>query len=125
MQEELAAEPGAPAGSGGFRRRVVVSFAALAVAGAVAAALLWPREPARVAANFLTDAAGFEATLLLDGEPVLWPDGTPMRTPCTVDDRPARPHHVVLKHDQWPDRDLGEIDFGETRQVMVLGSPTP
>jgi serine/threonine protein kinase len=125
MQEELAAEPGSPAGSGGFRRRVVVSVAGLAVAGAVAAALLWPREPDRVDVNFLTDAAWFEATLLLDGEPVLWPDGTPMRTPCTVDDLPARPHHVVLKHDQWPDRDLGEIDFGETRQVMVLGSPTP
>ena len=42
-----------------------------------------------------------------------------------ADGLPGGVHQVVLKHDQWPDRDLGEIDFRETRQIVVRGDGSP
>ncbi len=118
MQCELVFEP-EPLARARRRRPAIAFMAGLAVVVALAAALFLPREPDRVHVNFITDGPLFEATVFLDGEQLHHSDGTPARTPCTVDDLPARVHHVVLKHEEWPDRDLGEIDFAETRQVVV------
>ncbi|NQT11898.1 MAG: serine/threonine protein kinase [Planctomycetes bacterium] len=125
MQCELVSEPESAAQPGRQRRRVTVAIAGLTVVVALAAVLLLPREPDRVHVNIITEGPLFEATVFLDGEQVLHPDGTPVRTPCTVDDLPARAHHVVLKHEQLPDHDLGEIDFDETRQIVVRWDGAP
>ena len=101
------------------RRRTISCVCGLAAAIALAAALLWPTSPDLVQVNFITDEPLFEATIHLDGRELVRPDGTPFTTPCTVDDVPGRVHHVVLRRDGLPDRDLGKIDFADTRQVVI------
>lgn len=125
MQCELVSEPESAAQPGRQRRRVTASIAGLAVVAALAAVLLLPRRTDRVHVNIITEGPLFEATVFLDGEQVLHPDGAPVTTPCTIDDLPARAHHVVLKHDQLPDQDLGQIDFDETRQIVVRWDGAP
>ena len=65
-------------------------------------------------------AYGACRVVLLDTE------GRPRVTPCTVDDLPARVHHVVFKHpDEATDNDAGEIDFARQRQIVARWRPQP
>jgi serine/threonine protein kinase len=115
-----AGESGPPAG----RRRLVFSTAALLIC----AAALWvmllclnlPKlasvpEPVRVKVNFITHP--FEATILLNGAPLKTPDGQLYRTPCTVPDLVAGPHHVVFHHPDRGELDAGEINFSSCREI--------
>ncbi len=100
------------------RRRWAVSAAAALIA--LAAAVLWaslPRSPATVHVNFITRPFG--ATILLNGAPLLDPDGHPYQTPCTVPDLPVGVYRVKLRHTGLPDLDAGEIDFHTTRELTA------
>jgi hypothetical protein len=97
-------------------RRLVVVLAGIAIAAVGAGGVYWWSRPARVHANFITYP--FDATILLDGQPVLGPDDTPVRTPCTIEDLPARTHHVTFQHPEHPDLGAGPVDFSVTRQVV-------
>jgi len=104
------------------RRIVGAGVACLLVLAAVAAVALWrPKAPPavqqRVNVNFITDP--FEATIFLDGQQQFYPDKTPYTTPCTVENLPARPHRVVLKHPEHADVEADRIDFAEVREVVV------
>ena len=109
----------APARRGRFRRKVVASVACTAVVAAAAWAVFWPSRPDRVHVNFITEAPYFEATVYLDGRQQVKADETPYTTPCTIEDLPARVHRVEFKREGLPDRDVGEVDFGEIRQVVA------
>lgn len=123
MLAQLEAGPRKSPRRNRLRRRVVIA-GSIATMAAVAAATCWLTQPEHAHVNFITEAPYFESEIYLDGQPQLQPDGTPYTTPCTIDDLPARVYHVVLKRDGLPDRDLGPIDFRETRQI-VLGSGGP
>jgi serine/threonine protein kinase len=98
-------------------RRWVVGWIAAAVAVLLMVAIgLWMARPPRVSVNFITYP--FEATIHLDGRRLEQPGRTPYRTPCTVPNLPARPYHVVFKHDGREDLDAGRIDFAEHRQIV-------
>lgn len=101
-----------------IRRRVMVA-SCIATLAAATAATVWLLQPQRVDVNFLTEAPYFEATVYFDGRQKFRRDGTPYLTPCTIDNVPARVCRVVLKREGLPDRDLGPIDFAETRQITV------
>jgi serine/threonine protein kinase len=107
-------------------RRVILAggIAALAAAGT-----FWLAQAEHVHVNFITEAPYFESEIYLNGQRQLQLDGTPYKTPCTIDDLPSRVYHVVLKREGLPDRDLGPIDFRETRQIVVgsgsAGPPRP
>ena len=76
----------------------------------------WFSQPARVHVNFTTYP--FEATVFLDGRLQIAPEGQPYRTPCTIDDLPARPHRVMFRLSGKPDLHAGQIDFGRSRQIV-------
>ncbi len=98
------------------RRRTIASIVCL-VGAAVLAVLLWPSQPERVHVNFVTEP--YEATILLDDIAQRRPDGTLYTTPCTLEDLPARVHHVIFRHQGRPAQDAGRIDFAATRQVVA------
>jgi len=125
MLADLDSDPKRLASQKGRRQRTVSCICGLAAIIAVAAVLLWPGAPDLVRVNFITDQSLFEATIYLDGRELHQPDGTPFTTPCTIDNVPGRIHHVVLRRDGSPDRDLGRIDFAETRQVVIRQDPPP
>ena len=125
MLVELDSDPQRLASQTGRRRRMISCVCGSAAVIGLAAALLWPKSPDLVQVNFITDEPLFEATIHLDGRELVKPDGTPFTTPCTVDDVPGRVHHVVLRHEGLPDRDLGKIDFADTRQVVVRQTGEP
>jgi len=79
--------------------------------------------PPRVHINFVTRP--FEATVFLNGIQQFEPNGFPCKTPCTIDDLPARKHLVVFKHAGLPDLDAGQIDFAREREVTVQWGPAP
>lgn len=101
-----------------IRRRVMVA-SCIATLAAATAGTVWLLQPQRVDVNLLTEAPYFEATVYFDGRQKFRRDGTPYLTPCTIDNVPARVCRVVLKREGLPDRDLGPIDFAETRQIIV------
>jgi len=74
-----------------------------------------PQQPVDV--NFITSP--FDATVLLDGQLVQAPDGTPATTPCTIEGLTARPYHVRFRHPERGEYDLGLVDFAATREVKV------
>lgn len=100
-----------------LRRRAVVGLAGMAIVAAAAAIGYWWMVPPRVHVNFVTYP--FDATILLDGRALSGPGGTPLKTPCTVEDLPAWTHHVTFRHPAWPDLDAGPVDFARTRQVVA------
>lgn len=122
MLAALEAPPRKPFRRTPIRRRVIIGgcIAALAAAGT----FLLTR-PERVHVNFITEAPYFEAQIYVDGQRQLQLDGTPYTTPCTIESLPARVHRVVLRRAGLPDRDLGRIDFAETRQIVVRSDPGP
>ncbi len=101
----------------GVRRRAVVVWAGAAVLGGLAVGGYWWMRPARVHVNFVTYP--FDATILLDGRQLRGPDGTPVRTPCTVEDLPAETCRVTFQHPHRPDLNAGPFDFSRTRQVVA------
>lgn len=96
------------------RRRVLAGLAVWAVV----AAGFWTVRPTRVDVNFATDP--FEAMILLDGQLLHAPDGTPYRTPCTVPGLLGGIHRVVF---QWDDQnenvDAGAVDLSHARQITA------
>jgi len=100
-----------------FRRRILAvctcSLAVL-VAGGFG---FWATRPPRVHVNFIT--VPYEATIHLDGQPMKREDETLYTTPCTIDDLPARVHHVVFRCEDMPDYDAVHVDFATTRQINV------
>jgi serine/threonine protein kinase len=105
------------------RRRMIVSTVGVAALLVLVALGLWAARPSRVDVNFITEP--YEATIYLDGEQQSKPDGTPYTTPCTINDLPAEVHHVVFKHQRFPDRDAGRIDFAKVREITVQFEPGP
>jgi len=128
MLAQLTAPQGQPATRQRWRRPVLVALACLLAAIALAAVALvkttfWPGRVERVEVNFITEP--FEATIYLDGSPLLQPDDSPYTTPCTVPDLPAQVHHVVFQHEGLGDLDAGPIDFAKTREVTARWHPPP
>lgn len=98
-------------------------FAVLAMLAAIYGSRL-PPTPVRV--NFISEPP--EATILVDGQPLQEPDGTPCTTPCTARGLIPGGHHVIFQypkgHPQYPEGhqlDAGTIDFTRTREVFVSG----
>lgn len=116
MRAALEAPAGAAAGTA-LGRRAVVAGAAAAVALAAAAIAFLPATPASVHVNFTTRP--FEATILLDGVEQREPGGAAYRTPCTIENLPARPHRVVFAREGAEDLDAGTIDFARVREVVA------
>jgi eukaryotic-like serine/threonine-protein kinase len=118
MLAELAAlEPDARSAQRVSRRRIVAWSAAAVALAALAAGGAWLlRSPPRVHVNFTTEP--FEATIFLDGVEQRDADGIPCRTPCTIENLPARPHQVVFRHESLPDL-AREIDFAAAREVFA------
>ncbi len=116
MRAALAA-PAEPAGARSRGRRAAIGAAAAAFALAALAFGLWPRPPARVHVNFTTYP--FEARILLDGVEQRATDGTPYRTPCTLENLPAQAHAVVFARENAPNLDAGSIDFARVREVVA------
>ncbi len=119
MLAELERSNRAPAAFAG-RSRVIalvivaaILWAAVWVLGPMAVQALRPAP--RVDVNFITDP--FEASIYLDGEPLLAADGTPYRTPCTVPNLPAKKQRVVFRREGADDLDLGVVDLAESREV--------
>lgn len=75
--------------------------------------------------NFITEKPFFDAEVYLDGVRQERPDGSPYRTPCTVEDVPAKVQHVILKREGLPDRDLGRVNLAETTQIVVRWNALP
>jgi len=107
------------------RRRLRI----VAVAGAILVAILgsvvawWATHPPRVHVNFVTYP--FEAEIYLDGEVLADADGVAYRTPCTVDDLPARVHQVLFKHRERGELEHGPVDFKSNRRVVARWGPRP
>jgi serine/threonine protein kinase len=120
-----AEQPGAdtcslPAAAPKRRRPVLIGIAiALLLSGLVAALLymLFPRHSSVVDVNFITEP--YEATILLDGKPVVAPDGTAYRTPCTVSGLPAGVHHISFQLDGFDELDAGDVDLREVREIIA------
>ncbi|MCL4195325.1 MAG: serine/threonine protein kinase, partial [Thermoguttaceae bacterium] len=98
------------------RSRLIPAALAALFLVAILAWAAWFIPPRRTHVNFITDP--FEATVYLDGR-LMQRDGDPYRTPCTIEDLPARPHHVEFRLDGRPPLDAGEQDFSQIRQIMA------
>jgi serine/threonine protein kinase len=100
-----------------FRRRgwIGVCAACLLLAIVVTTVHRWTGRDERVRVNFITEP--FEATIQLDGVPLLKPDGTPYTTPCTIPDLPARSHQIVFQRPPLPDLNVGRVDFKDSRDI--------
>jgi RNA polymerase sigma factor (sigma-70 family) len=113
-----------------FRHRgwVGLCVACLLLAVVLMAVQLGTSRVERVRVNFITEP--FEATILLDGVPLLKTNGTPYTTPCTIPDLPGGNHQIVFQRPPLPDLDAGRVDFRESRDIerhwnsKALGSAT-
>jgi hypothetical protein len=123
LDELTTAQPTKPARS--FSRRVWIGMSAgcLLLAIVLALAYRWTSQVERVRVNFITEP--FEATIQLDGVPLLKPDGTPYTTPCTVPDVAVGIHHVIFKRESLNDLDIGRIDFRQRRDIEVRWNLAP
>ena len=120
--QEMAAElegrrPGRATRRAKLRRRIIAGVAGLGAAVCLLTAVLWAGRHSYVHVNFVTHP--FEATVWLDDTLQKDRDGNAYRTPCTIDDVPARVHHVVFKRAGSPDQNAGSIDFADTQQIVV------
>ncbi|HOD81269.1 MAG: Serine/threonine-protein kinase PrkC [Planctomycetes bacterium ADurb.Bin126] len=102
------------------RRRVVVGVIALLAAGG-ALLYYWTGAPVRVYVNFVSEP--FEATIILDGRPVLDPSGKPYTTPCTIPDLPARATRVSFRLKGYADHDAGQVDLAARQEIQARLTP--
>lgn len=119
MREDLFARRRASEAHPTLRSRyrlIPAALAALLLLVAILAWAAWFMPSKRTHVNFITDP--FEATIYLDGR-LMQRDGEPYRTPCTIEDLPARPHHVEFRLDGWPPLDAGEQDLSQIRQIAA------
>jgi len=108
-----------------FRRRgwIGACVACLLIAMVLTIVYRWTNRVERVRVNFVTEP--FEATIQLDGVPLLKPDGTPYTTPCTIPDLPAGSHQVVFQYPPLPDLDVGRVDFRDSRDIESHWDSSP
>jgi len=107
-----------PQAEPGNESETIVAAACVLLAGSAATIALWPEPvPQSVDVNFISHP--YEATIYLDGKPLLDSAGRPEKTPCTAEDLPPRPHHVIFKHPARPDLDAGRFNFAKTREIEV------
>ena len=129
LDELTACAPEAAGRRARLRRRIVACCTLCALILAATVTMIVRRSiPAptvveRVDVNFITDP--YEATVFLDNKQSFRYDGTPYITPCTIEDLPAKPHHVVLRHGERPELDAGWIDFAEAREIVIRFEPAP
>jgi eukaryotic-like serine/threonine-protein kinase len=106
-------------------RRLGAGLAGVALAAlAVAAVWVWPHRgldsagagPLAVEVNFLTEPYA-NASIYLDGRPLLDADEKPLLTPCTAGDVPSGEHRVEFRHPSHGTLDAGQIDFSAVREV--------
>jgi len=99
------------------QQKTVFAMVSLAIVliGILAGLLFLPRTNN---INFITEAPFFEATIILDGQRLDKPDGTPYTTPCTVTHLKPGVYHVIFRHPEGGDLDVGSIDFSQTRQIL-------
>jgi len=100
-----------------FRRSVGV----LALCGLLTALLtVWAfifMRPPDISVNFITEP--FEATVYLDGELQADAGGRAHTTPCTIKGLRPQAYQIMFKHAEFPDRDLGDVDLAEVREIRV------
>lgn len=104
-------------------RRIAVVFGGIFFASCLAAGGFWWNRTRPVHVNFVTHP--FEATVWLDGVRQTAPDGSPYRTPCTIENLPPRPCRVTFHHDQRGDLVLGPRDFAEERRIEGVYADVP
>jgi serine/threonine protein kinase len=95
----------------------LAAAATIGVAVLIAAMAFWSGDAPLVPVSFVTHP--FEATIELDGKPLLEADGKPHTTPCTVEDLPARTHRVVFRHAERGTLDAGPRDFAKERRIEL------
>lgn len=102
-------------------RRWLITSACVAAAACATSPLLLihrvtgPPSPPITAVNFITTP--YEADIYIDGTHVVDSSGQAMRTPCTVHDLTALPHHVVFRLASRSALDAGTIDFSRNREI--------
>ena len=133
MLRELEASEGKRSRS---KRRRLAWSACFAFAAVLAAAFVWrtfpwghetsPEAaiPTWVEVNFLTEPY-YNATIWLDGKPLLDAEQKPWLTPCTVPSVPSGEYHVVFRHADHGELDAGWIDFGRVREVEARWPAAP
>jgi serine/threonine protein kinase len=99
------------------RRGLLASCGGMALAAATAALWWQAARTPRVEVNFITHP--FDATIWLDGQMLRDDDGRPYTTPCTVSGIPARRGHVIFKHPERSDLEIGHVDFAITRECVA------
>jgi hypothetical protein len=124
LAELSTSAPEAVGGRPRARRLLAVLSVVAAAALCVAAVAWWASRPRLVHVNFVTYP--FEAAIYLDDTLVVDEDGNARTTPCTVENLPARAHHVVFEHAGQPEpRDAGMVDFATVRQVTARWDSRP
>ena len=115
------------------RRTAVIAVAALllvAMLAVTAAVHYWPTSLPPADVNFITQP--FEATIYMDGRPLLAPDGRPYATPCTVTGSPraafgrvqaCRPARSGRRQDRFFDRPRGDHSLAGLRPVTPRRVP--
>ena len=96
-------------------RRALLAISGIALALGLAAAGYWASRPRLVHVNFVTHP--FEATVWLDGVLQVDDEGNPYKTPCTIENLPARLYRVAFKHDGRNDRAVDSQDFAKQRRI--------
>jgi len=122
-REMLGELPTVPARPSRRRAWIGVGVGCLLLAIVWAIVHGWTSQVERVRVNFITEP--FEATIQLDGVPLLKPDGTPYTTPCTIPGLPARSHQIVFHRPPLPDLDVGQVDFRDSRDIEVHWDAKP
>lgn len=117
------ARPEATAGRARSRRWMCVTLAGILAAAGVLGTAWWAWRPQPVYVNFVTYP--FEATIYLDDELQLDPNGDPYRTPVTIEDLPAGVHRVVFKHETLGTLDAGPRDFSNQQRIVARWNAGP
>lgn len=96
-------------------RRAVLAVAGITVALGLVVAGFWATRPRLVHVNFVSHP--FEATIWLDDTLQVDGDGTPYKTPCTIENLPARVHNIKFQHDELGDLVVSPRDFAKARRI--------
>lgn len=96
-------------------RFIAAAVGGLVVVAALTISVLWLNRPRLVHVNFVTRP--FEATVWLDDELQVDENGKPYKTPCTIENLPARPHRVVFRREGATDVVIDSADFAKNRRI--------